>query len=307
MSIAQAPRLDGYCLPLIHRHRLMHAPSRRSSRRFVIAVYAILVGIAAGHAYADGLASLAAAPGVRADLVPGYLATDAGPSSLVLLPPPPAWGSSAFALDQAISRASLALRDTERWQLAITDANLQFPAVAGTFSCALNAPISEQATPVLYRLLRRTLSDAGLATSTAKDRYQRRRPFLSNYAPICTPGLEKALMTDGSYPSGHTTIGWTWALILTEIAPERLDAIIARGRAFGDSRLVCNAHWASDVDAGRYLGAVVTARLHADAAFLADLNAAREELAVVRARDLPLTRDCVAESAALAVHLPVSP
>jgi acid phosphatase (class A) len=294
-------------MSVIRLQKLMHARLRRRGRYLVIAVCVMLLGGVGGHACADGLASLAAAPGIRADLVPGYLATDAGPNSLALLPPPPAWGSSAFALDQAISRASLVLRNTGRWQLAITDANLQFPAAAGTFSCALNAPINEQATPVLYRLLRRTLSDAGLATSTAKDRYQRRRPFLSNYAPICTPGFEKALMTDGSYPSGHTTIGWTWALILTEIAPERLDAIIARGRAFGESRIVCNAHWASDVDAGRYLGTVVTARLHADAAFLADLNAAKEELAAVRARDLPLTRDCTAESAALAVQLPASP
>ena len=307
MSNVQAPRLEVRCLPLIHRHKLMHARSRRGGRRYVIALCAILLGSVAGHAAADGLASLDAAPGVRPDLAPGYLAKDAAPSSLALLPPPPAWGSSAFALDQAISRASLALRNSERWQLAVEDANLQFPAAAGTFSCALNAPISEQETPVLYRLLRRTLSDAGLATSTAKDRYQRRRPFLSNYAPICTPGLEKALMTDGSYPSGHTTIGWTWALILTEIAPERLDAIIARGRAFGESRIVCNAHWASDVDAGRYLGMVVTARLHADPAFMADLNAAKEELTAMRGRTLPPTRDCLAESAAMAVQIPASP
>jgi acid phosphatase (class A) len=285
----------------------MLARSRRGCRHGVVVLCAFALGIAAGSANADGLASLDAAPGARPDFVPGYLAKDAGPNSLALLPAPPAWGSAAFALDQAISRASLALRNTERWQLAAEDADLQFPAVAGTFSCALNAPISEQATPALYRLLHRTFSDAGLATSTAKDRYQRRRPFLSNYAPICTPGLEKALMTDGSYPSGHTTIGWTWALILAEIAPDRLDAIVARGRAFGESRIICNAHWASDVDAGRYLGTLVTARLHADPGFLADLNAAREELAAVRARDLPPTRDCIAESAAMAVQLPASP
>jgi acid phosphatase (class A) len=274
-----------------------------------IAVVALAVAAlgAAGRASADGLASLDTAPGVAPALAPAYLAKEASPNSLALLPPPPAWGSAAFALDQAISRSSLALRNTERWQLATEDANLQFPAVAGTFSCAVNAPISEQATPVLYRLLRRTLSDAGLATSTAKDRYQRRRPFLSNYAPICTPGLEKGLMTDGSYPSGHTTIGWTWTLILTEIAPDRLAAIVARGRAFGDSRIICNAHWSSDVDAGRFLGTVVTARLHADPAFLADLNAAKEEMAAVRARNLPPTRDCIAESAALAIQLPAAP
>ena len=277
------------------------------ARHRVALLCAIVFSITAGIARADGLASLDAAPGVRPDLVAGYLAKDASPNSLALLPSPPAWGSAAFALDQAVSRASLMLRNTDRWRLATEDANLQFPAAAGTFSCALDAPITEQATPVLYRLLRRTLADAGLATSTAKDRYQRRRPFLSNYAPVCTPGLEKNLMTDGSYPSGHTTIGWTWMLILAEIAPDRLDAVVARGRAFGASRVICNAHWASDVDAGRYLGTLVTARLHADPAFLADLAAAKEELAAVRARGLPPTRDCAAESAAMALQIPADP
>ena len=72
---------------------------------------------------------------------------------------------------------------------------------------------------------------------------------------------------DGSYPSGHTAFGWAWALILTEIAPERADVILARGRAFGESRMVCNVHWYSDVVAGRTIGAAAVARLHAEPEF----------------------------------------
>ena len=49
-------------------------------------------------------------------------------------------------------------------------------------------------------------------------------------------------MMDGSCPSGHTDIGWGWALILSEIAPDRTDAILERDRAFGESRVVCNVH-----------------------------------------------------------------
>ena len=36
---------------------------------------------------------------------------------------------------------------------------------------------------------------------------------------------------------------------------DRLEALLARGRAFGESRNVCNAHWYSDVVAGRLVGA----------------------------------------------------
>ena len=111
------------------------------------------------------------------------------------------------------------------------DADLSFPNAAGTFSCALNAPITEESTPRLYTLLRKTLTDAGLSTYGVKDRYQRPRPFTDNNAPICTPAEQAGLAKDGSYPSGHTAVGWAWALILSELAPARADAILARGLA----------------------------------------------------------------------------
>jgi hypothetical protein len=110
-------------------------------------------------------------------------------------------------------------------------------------------------------------------------------------------------MEDGSYPSGHTAIGWAWALILTEIAPDRADAILARGRAFGESRVVCNVHWHSDVVEGRFVGAAAVARLHADPAFRADMEAAKLEVTAVRAKGLKPSCDCEAEAGALAQHL----
>jgi hypothetical protein len=65
-------------------------------------------------------------------------------------------------------------------------------------------------------LLRRTLTDAGLATYKAKDTYQRTRPFVVFKVPRCTRADDALLAKDGSYPSGHTAIGWAWALVLTE-------------------------------------------------------------------------------------------
>ena len=82
---------------------------------------------------------------------------------------------------------------------------------------------------------------------------------------------------------------------------------MARGRSFGRSRIVCNVHWESDVLEGRFVGAATVARLHADPAFEADLAAARQELADVRAKGLAPTRDCAAEAAALALDPPTAP
>jgi acid phosphatase (class A) len=175
-----------------------------------------------------------------------------------------------------------------------------FPQAAGAFSCALKAPITEQDTPHLYMLLRRTLTDAGLSTYPAKDHYNRVRPFVVNKEPTCTPDDEKFLKTNGSYPSGHAALGWAWALILSEIAPDQTDAILARGLAFGKSRVICNVHWESDVIEGRVMGAGTVACLHADSTFRADLEAAKAELAAVRAKGLKPLRDCAVEAAAMA-------
>lgn len=225
----------------------------------------------------------AAAVEIAPGLLEGYLPADDLPNSLLLAPPPPAEGSAAFARDEEVSRESFTLRGTERWDQAIKDADLHFPAAADAFADALGFRITETDTPHLYMLLRRTLTDAGLSTYTAKNHYVRKRPFMVNGQPMGTPDDEEALRNDGSYPSGHTAIGWAWALILCEIVPERTDAILARGREFGQSRVVCNVHWQSDVDEGRIMGASTVARLHADEGFLADLNGAKAEVQRIRA------------------------
>lgn len=230
-----------------------------------------------------------------------YLSPDAVPRSIVQVPPPPAAGSAALALDEEIAQRSFALRDTPRWTLAISDADLNFPHAASTYSCTLNTLISEAATPRLYQLLLRSMKDLGSSTSTAKHFYQRTRPFVLNQQPLCTPEDKAWLVKDGSYPSGHNAIGWGWALILAEISPEQTDALMVRGRSFGESRNVCNVHWHSDVMQGRLVGAGTVARLHADPAFMADLAAAKAELATVRSKGLKPERDCNAEAAALAI------
>jgi acid phosphatase (class A) len=114
-------------------------------------------------AIAAVLATACASPGSRIDAVPelrpgilaGYLTRESLPDSMALVPAPPAMGSDAFALDEAVARAAATTRGSARWTLAIDDANLAFPRAAGVFECALDAPVSAQDTPRLYVLLRR--------------------------------------------------------------------------------------------------------------------------------------------------------
>jgi len=270
------------------------------------------IGIAALFALALGACTTVPAPPVSPaevgdlrlapgrGLVNGYLDPKALPNSLALLPPPPGDGSAQAAADLDSHRATRALRGSPRWNVATQDANLRFPAAADTFACALGVPVSAEATPNLNMLLRRSLSDAGLATYAAKDHYKRTRPFVAVKETTCTPAEEPALSKDGSYPSGHASIGWAWALILTEVAPERTDALLARGYAFGQSRVICGVHWQSDVVAGRVMGAAAVARLQTDPTFTAQMARAREEVAAARTRGATPGRDCAAEAAALA-------
>lgn len=276
------------------------------SSAVIALLLALLAGVPAPARAATpcelGPGSPATVPEIKPGFLKGYLEQEAMANALALLEGPPPAGSAAAALDQAQANASFALRDSARWTLAARDADLHFPAAAISFSCALGVPINATDTPRLLLLMRRSMTDLGLSTYPAKNRYQRKRPFMVNNQPICTPADEQALSANGSYPSGHTAVGWGWGLILSTIAPERIDALIARGRAFGESRSICNVHWISDVQAGELMGSATTARLQADPVFQADLQAARQEVQALRARQAQPNGDCTLEEAALAIR-----
>ncbi|MGJ7530919.1 acid phosphatase [Variovorax sp. GB1P17] len=237
----------------------------------------------------------------------GYLPAADLPDSLALLPAPPAEGSAALAADGATFRTLTALQGTPRGALAVQDANLKFPKAAEVFSCALGMPISEEATPNLNMLLRRTLADAGSATYKAKNKYERTRPFVVFKTSSCTPGEEAHLAKDGSYPSGHSAVGWAWALVLSEIAPDRGNALLQRGRAFSQSRAICGVHWQSDIENGHLIGAATVAKLHANPVFQAQMAAAQAEIAKARTAGAVPAGDCGAEARALATTELIAP
>lgn len=201
------------------------------------------------------------------------------PDSLSILPSPPRNDSVAFLLDKAAYEQGRSQAGSDRWLQAINDADLSDGNIGKPFSQALGVDISEDKTPITYTLLKKIRTDAGrFATASAKRYYMRPRPFMFFNTHTCTPQDEGKLRMNGSYPSGHTTLGWTMALALAEIRPERQNQLLQRGYEYGQSRVICGAHWQSDVDAGRILGAAIFARLHADEQFVAALNKAKKEI-----------------------------
>jgi len=237
-------------------------------------------------------------PGGRPGHVLGYLKADDIPNSLAFMPAPPALGSASQAADEAIYQATRALRDTPRWALAVRDANLNFPEAPGAFSCALGHSITASTTPHLNALLSRLRADVSLTTARTKDHYKRQRPYLRHGESSCTPAERHK---SDSYPSSHAAIGWAWALLLAEIAPHRGEALLRRGIAFGDSRVICGVHWQSDVEAGRLVGAATIARLQANPMFRAQMAHARKEIEQAVAEGIAPTESCHREIEALAI------
>jgi len=84
------------------------------------------------------------------------------------------------------------------------------------------------------------------------------------------------------------------------LVPERASGVLARGRVYGESRVVCGLHWGSDVEAGRAIGAALFAALESCAVFRAALDAVRAELeqALVASQAEPDAGACEIEAAA---------
>jgi acid phosphatase (class A) len=237
--------------------------------------------------------------GARADDSTGYLTPAQVPDTAALIGPPPAAGSAALADDEATYRATRKLEGQSRWRLAAKDAAFGAAEMLNAYSCALGVTLTPKSAPVLERLLDRVSNDTEAGSGRAKRVYHRTRPFVTLGGDICTPG-EDWLKTSYSYPSGHSTFGWASGLVVAAAAPDSAEAVMARADAYGESRVICGVHYESDVAAGRKIGAAVFAALQTDAAFQADLAAARAELARLRAapHSAPDAGECAVEAAA---------
>lgn len=143
----------------------------------------------------------------------------------------------------------------------------------------LGDSFTEANLPRTARVFADVLTAISPPIGAAKNQYARRRPFLDMDNVVQCDAPDQVLANSGSFPSGHSAGGWAWALVMAELVPSRADAILQRGRDYGDSRVICGYHYPSDIESGRLLAAGVIARLHADPEFRRHLDQARRELA----------------------------
>jgi acid phosphatase (class A) len=234
------------------------------------------------------------ATGLGAEQQHGYLAPGAF-DVLAVLPPAPVKGDARYKADRMIFKQTRHMIGSPRYQLATADADYRQAALMHDFSCAAGISLTPEDAPRTKALVDRALVDTEGQTGAAKAYNKRLRPFLIDKGDICESKSELAKSFD--YPSGHTTLGWTWALILSDLLPDRATAILARGRAYGDSRFICGAHNESAVEGGKLSAGSTMAVIRTTAAYQADAISARAELRALAADpSTPRPAGCDAEA-----------
>ncbi len=194
-----------------------------------------------------------------------------------VLPGPPAVDSLWDRADQGLVQSYQSVEET-RFQMADLDQNQLYPR----FEAAFGRPIAKKTSPALVKLLDRAIEDVDATAAPAKDYFHRPRPFQRlQLQRVCekspAPKPEDHPTHGNSYPSGHSTHGWTVAMILARVAPERTAAVMARAEMYQESRLVCGMHFPSDIEAGHEVAVAVVSHLDASSEFQRDLAKARDE------------------------------
>ena len=203
----------------------------------------------------------------------GYLSNDNRPRGIYWLPQPPSLTSGSFGNDFYHYQWGKEQR-AEKGEQALWD---ESAALRDVFSEAMGVKLDSETTPEIMLLVERAVVDAYAANSDAKKYYQRRRPFATFNEPSLKPSTDEKESKTLSYPSGHSSRGWMYAMVLSTVAPERTEDLMARARQYAENRVICGHHWKSDIDASLMLTAGVFTNIVVTDAFQHQLAKAREE------------------------------
>ena len=237
---------------------------------FVLAVTFVLCGIVSIQAAGDEKNGHA------------YFTKAELPNLANILPAPPAFESARFVADQSQYLWGKLMRlDEARCAQAQRDAVYSMETIIAEFSGIFGLEITKEDTPEIYTILQDVCASCDSIHTDAKVFFNRMRPYTYYNEGTIVPEKEEKHRYEGSYPSGHTVLGWTAALLLADIntSPKAMEALLARGYEFGQSRVIAGYHWQSDVDAGRMAGSVLYQMIRNHERFIEQLAKARAEFA----------------------------
>jgi len=189
-----------------------------------------------------------------------------------LLPPPPMAGSAAAKAEIAELHAIAASSSAELVEKARYDDGDERPDM---FNAALGFDVA--AFPLTGKLLAKVAEREEIESKAAKSFFHRDRPWIVDGSiKTCVPVKPGPAAT--SYPSGHTSLGFAFGVVLASLMPEKSQVILARASEFGEHRLVCGMHFRSDIVAGQEFGTALALTLMQDPEFKVAMDAARGEL-----------------------------
>ena len=207
-----------------------------------------------------------------------YFSNDQLPDAVNYLPAPPDTVSALGTTDMNKFIEGKGIRPTDEGQTAIDDVNNELDYLLKIFSNAFGRTLSATATPETYKLCESMYYLGDGATRSCKNYYMRSRPFKQLNEATAYPPAENIEKNTGSYPSGDSSTGWMYALVLSELNPDAEEALLARAYQYGQGRVITGYHWQTDVEAGRLVGSAVYARLHNSNEFLKQFEIAKKEL-----------------------------
>jgi acid phosphatase (class A) len=191
-----------------------------------------------------------------------------------LLPPPVKDGSDVQKNDLAEVERVYHARTPERRAQAEWDDKHES---AQLFSATLGPSFDLAKLPATAKLLAEVETEQSVVANIAKAYFKRNRPWAidptlvaCDYRPNAPP------LT--SYPSGHATLSYSLGYVLAALMPDKAQAILARAQDYAYSRIVCGAHYPSDIEASHVLGTELAMMMLQNPGFQAQFQAARAEL-----------------------------
>jgi acid phosphatase (class A) len=195
--------------------------------------------------------------------------------SVALLPPPPAQGSAEDRADRDSAFEVYASRTPDD----IARAKAEHLFTVFVFAPILGPEFTAQNCPKTAALFDEVLKEAKSFTDPAKAHWKRPRPYVLDPKRFDRPADRE---NSESYPSGHSTRGTALAEIMAVEFPDKAEALLAKGRLIGWTRVEAGVHTPMDIMAGRVLGrSLAQAFLH-NPSFQADLAQAKAEVQALR-------------------------
>ena len=161
-----------------------------------------------------------------------------------IIPPFPETGSEQYKIDTGYLKNARATGTQEQINKAIIashDSVFDYAETLGPWFNSHNLPKTTE-------LFRKVDQETKSAIELAKNHFHRKRPlfWLETGDPEKSNGY--------SYPSGHTTRAFVWAILLSDAFPDMTKALHRQARQKAWYRVILGRHYPADVRAGQRYG-----------------------------------------------------